>query len=531
MANEKTPVVWDDTTSKHRPLGTGEKMGGLDASSLLSSDSGNLLEAGSDGLAYLSGSGVVDPRADNLLEDSANGKLQVTIDRIAEWLDGHPQDAAALAEAIHVVSGDEGNIIAEGSDKGAYLSNAQLAAAFAGLSDAQKAAIAAAVAGKMAAQLADGKTIVASNGKLTSDPTNATAAQKAAINGALADADSGLVVDPSTGKLQVDFSNMPTDKFEELLKGLKMFVPLSSNKTLYVSVNNSAAGDDLIDGRGTAAKPFKTIQACVNYATGNYSVGNYHITIRVVAGTYPENVTLPDFSHGTGYIEIVADSGARDVIVQAQLNSVGTRGTCFTATGGQWRLYHMDARRVENPTLGAGPTPGCYHAENDGTHLQLLGCAAAQTMPSSSPLGGNDYSVRLIEADSGARIDFDHGSVAGSISTQKPASGTPRISVLVAERGGSLYLIRRSASDSLNANIACSGSCDVFLDLWQNGVVNTLGSGNTLVSFTGTVSGKRYSLTGGSYVAGNLGATYFPGDEAGTVQASTYCWYSGVDPA
>ena len=206
MANEKTPVVWDDTTSKHRPLGTGEKMGGLDASSLLSSDSGNLLEAGSDGLAYLSGSGVVDPRADNLLEESDRGKLQVTVDRIAEWLDGHPQDAALLADAINVVSGDEGNVITAGSDKGAFLSKGAISAAVAGMTDAQKAQLADAIAARIASDIADGKTIVASGGKLTSDPTNATAAQKKAINQALADADSGLVVNNSTGKLQVDFA-------------------------------------------------------------------------------------------------------------------------------------------------------------------------------------------------------------------------------------------------------------------------------------------------------------------------------------
>ena len=268
MANEKTPVVWDDDTKKHRPLGTGEKMGGLDASSILSSDSGNLLEAGSDGLAYLSGSGVVDPRADNLLEESDRGKLQVTIDRITEWLDGHPQDAAALADAMNVVSGDSGNVIVEGTDKGAFLSKGAIAAAVAGMTDAQKNQLADAIAARIASDIADGKTIVASNGKLTADPTNATAAQKKAINQALADADSGLVVDNSTGKLKVDFSNMPTDKFEELLRGLKMQVPLDQNITHIVATADANAGDTIIDGRGTEAKPWKTIQACVDYVTG-----------------------------------------------------------------------------------------------------------------------------------------------------------------------------------------------------------------------------------------------------------------------
>lgn len=530
MANEKTPVVWDDDTKKHRPLGTGEKMGGLDASSILSSDSGNLIQTGSDGLAYLSGGGIADPRADNLLEESANGKLQVTVDRIAEWLDGHPQDAAVLADAMNAVSGDEGNLIVQGSDNGAYLSNAQLAAAFAGLSDAEKQAIAAAVAEKMAAQLADGHTIVASNGKLKSDPTNATGAEKKKINEALADADSGLVVDPSTGRLQVDFSQMPTDRFEELLKGLKMQVPLTANKSLYVSTNNSAASDELDEGRGTAAKPFKTIQACVSYAASTYAIGRYHITIRVVAGTYDESVSLPDFDRGTGYMEVVSDSGARDVVVRPVINSSGTRTHGFYCSGGHWLLRHLEVNRVENPTTASGTTPTCYYAYGGSTVLELYGCAAVQSMPASPvPLGGENYSVRMFDVDDGAILRLQHGNVAGLISAQKPATGTPSVYVFSVERGGVLQLAR-TRSDSTVHTIACSGSCTTFLDLWQNGSVNVSGVG-TIVSFTGSMEGKRYQLTGGSFVAGNLDAAYFPGDSAGTVQATTYCWYQGVDPA
>lgn len=529
MANEKTPVVWDDDTKKHRPLGTGEKMGGLDASSILSSDSGNLLEAGSDGLAYVSGSGIVDPRADNLLEESDRGKLQVTVDRIAEWLDGHPQDAAVLADAINVVSGDAGNVIVEGTDKGAFLSKGAIATAVQGMTDTDKNKLADAIAARIASDIADGQTIVASGGKLHSDPTNATAAQKKAINEALADADSGLVVNNSTGKLQVDFSQMPTDKFERLLKGLKMTVPLSANKNLYVSINNSAAGDSIIDGRGTAAKPFKHIQAAVDYATSTYAVGNFHIDIRVVAGTYPENVVLPDFSRGTGYIAIVPDSGARDVIVQAQTNASGTRETCFYASGGSWRLYYMDARRVENPTTELSQAEGCYSAYGSGTVLGLYGCAATQTMPSSpSPLGGNDYDVRLFSVDGGAQLHLYHGVLPYSISTQKPASGTPSIDVFSISRGGQLWLRRThdsSTTPATTADVNCSGSCNIFMHVWQGGAVNTMGGGN-INNFTGTVSGKRYALTGGSYVAGTGGsADFFPGTAGtGTVDAATYCW-------
>lgn len=305
MANEKTPVVWDDTTKKHRPLGTGEKMGGLDASSLLSSDSGNLLEAGSDGLAYLSGSGVVDPRADNLLEESDRGKLQVTVDRIAEWLDGHPQDAAVLADAINVVSGDAGNVIVEGTDKGAFLSKGAIADAVAGMTDAQKNAIADAIAARIAGDIADGRTIVASGGKLTADPTNATAAEKKAINEALADSNAGLVVDSSTGKLGVDFSQMDTAEFQKMMSSLidaqKLKTAGGANH-FYVDGANGSDADP--ETRGAPSRPFRSIQACIDYITKIYKFADVsaYIECRNISQSVP--LTLPSFDRTTADITI-----------------------------------------------------------------------------------------------------------------------------------------------------------------------------------------------------------------------------------
>jgi hypothetical protein len=197
------PVVYDDSTKKHRPLGSGEKMDGLSASSIISSQSGNLITTGSDGLAYATGSGIADPAADNLIEATPAGKLKVDMDRIIEWLDGHPSDAKDVASAINVVSADSGNVIIEGTDNGAYLSKAALSNAIGSMTDAQLQALAAAIA--------DGQTIVASGGKLIVDPTNATAAKLKKITAVLPKAQGGIVADSSTGKLYVDFDAMSAD--------------------------------------------------------------------------------------------------------------------------------------------------------------------------------------------------------------------------------------------------------------------------------------------------------------------------------
>ena len=519
MADEKTPVVWDDTAKKHRPLGSGEKMGGLSASSMISSDSGNLLQQGSDGLMLVTGGSIADPRADNLLEESANGKLQVTTDRVVEWLDSHPQAAAAIAEAVKVVSGDDGNVIVQGSDKGAFLSKATINSAVATMTPAQLTALTNALR-----KAGGGLNIDPSTGKLVVDFASMDPAIMRNVVLSMVQQGGGIGVD-ANGQLYVDFDSMPTDKFEAMLKSLKMLVPLSANKTLYVSTNNSAAGDTIIDGRGTAAKPFKTIQACVDYATGNYSVGRYHITIRVVAGTYNENVTLPDFSRGTGYMEIVPDSGARDVIVVSQADSRGLTGTTFSCSGGVWHVRRVDARRTETPTTFKGAAPGCYQCTGTGI-LNLYGFSATQRMPTSPvPLGGESYGVRVISADNGGIIHIHHDALASVISTQKPSEGGPTVNAINVSRGSTLMLRGYFDDDfnpPLSPEVSCSGSCHVFLYMGSVGAVTSLGAG-ARVQFTGSVTGKSYDLRGGSYVA--IPNMSFPGDaDSGTIEESTYCW-------
>ena len=531
MANEKTPVVWDDTTKKHRPLGTGEKMGGLDASSLLSSDSGNLLEAGSDGLAYLSGSGVVDPRADNLLEESDRGKLQVTVDRIAEWLDGHPQDAAVLADAMNVVSTDAGNVIVEGTDKGAFLSKGAISAAVAGMTDAQKAQLADAIAARIASDIADGKTIVASGGKLTSDPTNATAAQKKAINQALADADSGLVVDNSTGKLKVDFSQMPTDKFEELLKGLKMQVPLDRNLHHYVAINDPNAGDTEIDGRGTEAKPWKHIQNCVTYITNTYSLNTHVVYIHVKSGTYEEHVELPRFDATSGYISIAADSGSRDVVIQSPIASSGVPLGCISASGGgTWRLENLHLVLTVSPVALSSYTTRSLLSAQDGSVVTIYGVHFDQRAVAGA-ISGNTMDIRVCNADNSGTIRFRHGTLPHAFSLSSADTTGLSVEAIRCVRSSSMAMYR-SESSSASHDVDCSGSCTAFVYVGDGSNIYSVSTGSRF-SFNGTVTGKRYSVTGGSYInLQGISADFFPGSMAGTVddgedgRPQTYCWYN-----
>jgi len=520
MANEKTPVVWDDTTKKHRPLGTGEKMGGLDASSIISSDSGNLIQTGSDGLAYVSGSSLADPRADNLLETSGNGKLQVTIDRIVEWLDGHPQDAALLADAVNVVSGDEGNVITAGTDNGAFLSKGAISAAVAGMTDAQKNAIADAIAARIAGDIADGKTIVASGGKLTADPTNATVAQKKAINQALADADSGLVVDNSTGKLQVDFSQMPTDKFEALLRGLKMLVPLSANMNLYVDTNGSAAGDSLIDGRGTEALPFKTVQACVNYVTQTYSVGRYTVYIHVKSGTYSEGVTFPTYARTTGAIYVMAHNNANPpVFVNPSANTV-----MLYVQGGTWHLQRLNVTCIRSATNdGLEHFPETLTVTGAGAYATMRGCYLSETYSGAAPTSGHTY-IRMINVRSGGILDL---SVMDTYANELDfhIGNANQLAVFNIERGGTVNMPSTNSSSAV-CDFPVNGEMTTFVGCSGQSLFTDIGGGTHPERFVvpsgGAVTGKKYVVNTGAGLNQPTGG--IPGTIDGTVETATCGW-------
>ena len=503
MANEKTPVVWDDTTKKHRPLGTGEKMGGLDASSMISTDSGNLLQQGSDGLMLVTGSSLADPRADNLLEESDGGKLQVTSDRIVEWLDGHPQAAAAIADAVKVVSEDSGNVIVQGTDKGAYLPKQAISSAVSTMTDAQKNQLADAISPRIASDLADGKTLVASGGKLTFDPTNATVAQKKAINQALADPASGLSVNASTGKLGVDFSQMPTDKFEDLLKSLDMLVPLRDNLNLYVGLNGS---NTIEDGRGTQAKPFRTLGAAAQYVASTYNIGSHNVTIYLMSGDYGNaGIDLPAFSASTGTVLIRSLSGNK--------SDVRVGGLRAASAGANYQIMYLTATHApfDNGTAGA------FQAEN-GARLTLRDVAA-----DLSGVVVNPGTLWGFYASTNGIIEWwAYPDSATATGVSFIASSSSRIGGCAYAEGGGIISfasdINVSGTFSMVGAFAMAsrfGSILASLSSYINPVRSPR------INVSGTVTGRRYAAAQLSVINGRgnsaeAGAEYYPGDVEGT---------------
>lgn len=134
-----TPVYYDSETKTHKPMGEGQV---VDPKLIaLSADDANILETHDDGL-YVPAPAAPEPvtAQDLLSADKPNylrlgndGKLKVDGNDVlsnggSNLLTINPVDNKiqldedTLRSSLHIVSGDKGNVIVEGSDKGAYLS-------------------------------------------------------------------------------------------------------------------------------------------------------------------------------------------------------------------------------------------------------------------------------------------------------------------------------------------------------------------------------------------------------------------------
>ncbi len=129
----------------------------------------------------------------------------------------------------------------------------------------------------------------------------------------------GITINGS-GEIAVDFSQMPTDKFEDLVKSIRVPIWLESGKNFYV--NGSTGSDTEDEGRGeSASKPFKTIQKCINYIADNYNLSSYTSYVNITDGTYEEDIRLPLYNSTTGSIQISGNSENKNAVIVRRIYS------------------------------------------------------------------------------------------------------------------------------------------------------------------------------------------------------------------
>ncbi|WP_276819549.1 hypothetical protein [Mailhella massiliensis] len=295
-------------------------------------------------------------------------------------------------------------------------------------------------------------------------------------------------------RIYVDFSLMPTDAFEELLKSIRVPVWLTKNLTIYVATTGS---DMLDEGRGlTQDKPFATLQAALNYAADTYNISSYHVTINVAAGNYVvpgKYITLPQYNAGTGEIQIVGASADYSQTVIGGIRSV------FSST------YTFRNLTIKNDMTATGAAVWSMLVE-DGD-ISLYNVALDSTEITSSGI------ITALLAQ-GGRVQ-----ILGTTGDPCGLHIKPQANQTYLVRCGNAY-IGVTADIIVDSEVTVSGAA---LDVQELGIFSISQSVSATTPgryplFSGPVTGKRYTCSGNAVInTRGAGPDVIPGTIAGTL--------------
>lgn len=253
------------------------------------------------------------------------------------------------------------------------------------------------------------------------------------------------------------------------------------------------------DGRGeSSSKPFKTIQAAVQYVAGNYNVGSYRATIQVADGAYEEDISLAKYSGTTGAIEIRGNT--------SNIEAVTLYGSIYGPAGvGQWRLVSLTIKNVAGqPAINSRN----YQAINaqSGAIVTIYDCKI--DLSAEAPAGM--LKIALYAAGGVIQIRTLTSSGSGTGLTIVATDGASINRVFFASTVGSISIL---ADIDVTAVVT-----DAVLYLSVLSVANlSIYNGATVPKFTGTVTGKRYHVIDNSIAnMGGNGEGFIPGTIAGT---------------
>lgn len=253
---------------------------------------------------------------------------------------------------------------------------------------------------------------------------------------------------------------------------------LTANRTYYVRTDGSDSNTGLLDSSGGA---FLTIQKALDVISGTLDIGGYFVTVQIRDGTYSENVTLRN---------VVGFGAAGDLIIQGNLSDddaviVSSTGACFSADGisAAWTLRYMKVTTTSS-AFGA-----FYAARGGNIRFNNIVFGAASRAHMETQDGGNFF------ATAGYAID---GAAPRHLFVTRSGNGT------IAQR-----------TVQFRASVAFS-TAFVYADALSNASVFSMTFDTA--TFGATVTGKRYDARLNSAInTFGAGATYLPGDSAGSV--------------
>ncbi|WP_204218444.1 pectinesterase family protein, partial [Desulfovibrio sp. An276] len=280
-------------------------------------------------------------------------------------------------------------------------------------------------------------------------------------------------------------------------------------------VNQATGADTLDSGRGESeSKPFKTIQACLDYICSNYNIGTYDLTIHVAAGTYAECIVIPEINRTTGTLRLYGNSKT-DTIIETKYNAP-RQALTVTASS----FARVDIRRFTIRALDSRVNPNGSNIYVDALDISQY----AYVYMTDCILEGYQTETtdeidlnRIRIVNSSGKIELNAPmTIKGIFSSTK----SNKITGLITYTNGTIDII----GDTSTNIFEISGSF-VFVSSTVGGKIarNT----NSLPVITGEATGKRYYCTsGGAIAVAGGGEEYFPGSTAGTVQSETYSWYA-----
>ena len=324
----------------------------------------------------------------------------------------------------------------------------------------------------------------------------------------------GISVD-GEGKLYVDFESMPTDKFEAMLKSIKVPIWLTKNTNFYV---NRTTGSDVLDeGRGLSAdKPFKTIQACVNFVCDNYNLSRYVAYIRIADGVYEESVTIGKYTASTGYLHLIGNSSDKMAVILRRkiVNKVQSASIAGKGSGEKIYISYITFEMIYDTAEVTSATTGHFCVWSQSSALYLFDCKFKVEAKSNANL----VNYSMITASADGIVKIFHGCEFEVIKDE----GITYYPYAIFNTG---FVTVGSATDE-SPSLKVTGDYNVFYYARNNAGFSVEGN-SPFLSFApqGEVTGRRFFISTGSWVQTfGQGSDYFPGSVDGYIDTSTYSW-------
>ena len=304
-------------------------------------------------------------------------------------------------------------------------------------------------------------------------------------------------------RIYVDFSLMPTDAFEDLLKSIRVPVWLTKNLTIYV--NGTTGSDTLDEGRGvTAAKPFKSVSAALLYVSTTYNLYVYNVIIQVAAADYLETITLPDYTASSGSIQIYGADSENPQAVRL--------GTVRNSKSSTYYFYDLTIQATSDVSVGYG-----LYASQGQMYLYNVVVDISSTIATTGNLAA-------LYTESSGSIFIPGSNLSRPIGLTIKVSSSVSPSNLLSSRGG---LIRFSADITIIGDANITGA---VASASSSGVISVINNLSTypgrlpVVTANGAITGKRYiAALNGIISTGGGGSDYFPGSIAGgTITGGQY---------